>query len=236
MTNRLTLLGGLLCFLLAPQASAANEVRQDEKGTYLGALFMSRAQAAPAKAGTTGNTVATKPAAPGAVITFVLSESPAAKADLRRNDVLLGYDKKAIRDGDHLAELIRKDKPNRKVQLLVLRGEKKLNVEVTLALGTALKPADREDGGRGKTGNRAVAQVSVWATPLNTGKVNLTVEYYTTEGNRKTFTCDEAAELTTELRKLPERERSLVRVALQRLKTYSEPKKDGGKEKPGEKK
>jgi hypothetical protein len=229
VTIRLTLLGGLLCFLLASPAHAANDVRQDEKGTYLGALFMSRAQAAPT--GTTNLGTATKAtAAPGAVITFVLSQSPAAKADLRRNDILIGYDRKAIRDGDHLAELIRKDKPKRKVQLLVLRGEKKLNVEVTLALGTALKPADREDS-RGKTGTRAAAQVSVWATPLDTGKVNLTVEYYTAEGNRKTFTCDEAGELTTELRKLPERERNLVRVALQRLKSYSEPKKESAKEK-----
>src|SRR5262249_11140931 len=159
MTIRLALLGGLLCFLLAPLAPAADEVRQDEKGTYLGALFMSRAQAVKTPTGNTANTKVT--AAPGAVVTFVLSDSPAAKAGLRRNDVLIGYDKKAIRDGDHLAQLIRNDKPNRKVQLLVLRGEKRQNIDVTLALGTALKPADREDGGRGKT-TRAQAHVSVW--------------------------------------------------------------------------
>src|SRR5262245_12209060 len=104
--QRLTLLGGLLCFALAGPL-AARQQQQDEKGTYLGARFMSRAQAAP-------NKTAPK-AAPGAIITYVLPDSPAAKANLRRNDVLIGYNKKAIRDGDHLAQLIRTDKPNRKV-------------------------------------------------------------------------------------------------------------------------
>lgn len=202
--HRMAQLGALLCFL----AGAAGDARADEKGTYLGALFMSRAQDAPAK--------------PGAVITFVLPDSPASKAQLRRNDILLGYNKKAIRDGDHLAHLIRTDKPGNKVSLLVQRGERRQEVEVTLALGTALKPAEAE-AGRGR-GQGAPAQVSVWATPLSTGQVNFTVMYYTAEGNRKTLSCDEPARLAAELKKLPERERNLVGVALQRLKSYSEAK------------
>jgi len=127
-------LAGVLLSLPALVPGAAEEVRQEEKGTYLGALFNDRA-------GPAANTTARAPerGAPGVVITHVLPGSPAARAELRRGDVLLEYDHKAIRDGEHLARLIRDDKPDRKVQVCLQRGLRVRTVDVKLALGPPLK-------------------------------------------------------------------------------------------------
>ena len=223
-------------------ASAAEDARKDDKGTFLGVLFGPRTEkpasagaaanpsttAVPAGAGkdvkpaperrpTSADKVVAKPPQ-GVVVTHVLPDSPAAKADLRRGDILLEYDRKSIRDGNHLVELIRADKPARKVQLVFLRGEQKKTVEATLTLGPALKLAsDRSSSETGAVGQGAV---SVWAAPLESGKMKVTIEYYAT-GKLQRLSCEGAAELARTVQKLPERERTLVRLALQRLRTLN---------------
>jgi hypothetical protein len=210
-------------WLRAQDRPAANEVRQDEKGTFLGALFCSpRAEpVATADAGITAR-AATGAARPtGVLVTYVLPDSPAARADLRRNDLVLEYDGRKVRDSDHLATLIRADRPDRKVRLLVQRARRDLTVEATLALGPPLRLARAEapDPVRGTAKANGPASVSVWATPLDSGKLKVAIEYYA-GGRLKTVTCEGAeAEVDQAVRKLPERERNLVRVALQRLRT-----------------
>jgi len=154
----------------------------------------------------------------GVVVTHVLPDSPAARADLRRGDILLEYDHKSIRDGDHLAQLIRDDRPARKVRLVYQRGAEVKTVEAVLALGPALKLAS-DRGGRETVGSGQGA-VSVRATPLESGKMKVTIEYYAT-GKLQTVSCEGAAELARTVQKLPERERSLVRLALQRLRSLN---------------
>src|SRR5262245_60729076 len=115
MYHRLAWLALLTVFV--PALPAAGGLAQDEKGTYLGILFRTRTEATPAPmppANETGKPAAVpRPAGSvrGVVITHVLPGSPADRVDLRRNDVVIGYDRQPIRDGDHLAELIRADKP-----------------------------------------------------------------------------------------------------------------------------
>jgi hypothetical protein len=212
MNRKLGTLAVGLVLVAAPPLPAAGEARDDDKGTYLGALFGPRPAATPA---------GTAPAA-GVVITHVIPGSPAAQADLRRNDVLLRYDRQPIRDAEHLANLIRADKPDRKVQLLVLRGEKRQTLGVTLTLGPALKlpPAGGRGGGT-EAADRPAAKpgaVTLYAAPQPSGKMRLTIEYYSPAGKRQVVTCDDvAAELAATVQKLPQRERDLVRIALERL-------------------
>jgi serine protease Do len=207
------LLGFVLLMHLTGVVRGADEVRTDEKGTFLGALF-----------GTRDKTVA-KPR--GAVITHVLPDSPAARAKLRRNDVILEYGGQVVRDANHLAQLIRADKPDRKVQLTFLRDNRRRNVDVTLVLGPALKlaselPPPREESPEPPRLNKA--SVSVTATPLLSGKVKWTIEYRVPSG-KKVVTCEgAAAELSSTLQKLPERERQLVRIALERLRALDKPR------------
>jgi hypothetical protein len=223
MKNRLRwlLAAGLLVFLPG-QVRCADEVRTDEKGTYLGALFGPR----PAEN-------KTSPAARGVIITRVLPDSPAARADLRRNDVVLQYNRDTVRDANHLAQLIRADKPDRKVQLVILRGTRRQTVDVTLALGPVLKlanelPPPQTEPARSPGASKPPASVSVRATPLDSGKVQWTIEYSVPSG-RKVVTCEGAAdELASTLKKLPERERRLVRIALERLRALDKPRSTGG--------
>jgi hypothetical protein len=186
----------------ATPAPAADEVCEDEKGTYLGALFC--------------------PAKSGALITRVLPNSPAAAADLRADDVVLRYADTPVRDSDHLARLIRADKPDRKVQLLVRRGQAQKAIDVTLALGPALKLAAAKSGKN--TTEQGRPGVTVYAAPLDAGKMRLTIEYWTA-GKLETVTCEGvAAEVATTVGKLPDRERDLVRIALRRLKAVNSEK------------
>lgn len=200
MNGKLIAFFAILGFLLGPTPGRAiDEVREDEKGTYLGILF--------------------RPASAGVLITRIIPQSPAAAADLRADDIILRYDRKPVRDTDHLATLIRADKPNRKVPLLVQRGEKQQTIDVTLALGPALKLASAKNGKNTTDSGRP--GVTIYAAPLDAGKMRLTIEYFT-EGKRQTVCCEGvAAEVATTVQKLPERERDLVRIALQRLKKIS---------------
>jgi hypothetical protein len=195
-----------VCLGLAlPAWAGPAEKPSADKGTYLGLLFRPMPHV-------TG----------GVLVTHILPDSPAARAGLRRRDVVLKYAGKKIRDCEHLAALIRADKPKRKVRLLILRDKKEMTVDATLTLGPALKVATEH----GKaTPNASPAGVSVLATPLGRGKMKLTIEYYAT-GRLRTVTCEgAAAEIDRTVQKLPERERALVRSALRRLRSLNTEKK-----------
>jgi predicted metalloprotease with PDZ domain len=203
----------LLAVALLPAAVAAQA--PTDKGTYLGALFGPRTTASP------------RSGAGGVLITHVLPGSPAATAGLRRQDVLLRYDRVPVRDCEHLANLIRDDRPDRKVALLVLRDHRELAVEATLTLGPALKlaPAGSDPVEPPLPTATQPAAVSVWASPLEHGKLKLTIDFYV-DGRRQTVTCQGgAADIASTVQKLPERERDLVRIALARLRTINAPPK-----------
>jgi hypothetical protein len=209
---------GWLLVLLPAQARPGDTARSDELGTFLGALFgpVSGAPSYQVEARQAGNR--------GVQVTHVLPDSPAARADLHRRDILLKYNQVPIRDCEHLARLIQADRPESKVKLLLRRGQREETVEVTLGLGPALRIAPkgaRDDGlPRGIAKPAGPPAVSVAATPLEQGRMKVTIEYYQEgTGRLRTVTCQGGnPEIDSAVSKLPERERNLVRVALERIR------------------
>ena len=172
----------------------------------------------------------------GVLITHVLANSPADKAGLRRNDILLQYDDKKIRDCEDLVRLLQGDKAQRTVTLIVLRGGKETTVETALALGPAIRTAQEEKNG-GASGDVSPgvakpggpATVSVAATPLDKGRLRVTIEFYPEgESRLRTVICegqpDEIAGAISVNEQLPERERGMAQVALKRIRMFNAPK------------
>jgi len=194
----------------------------EEKGPYLGVLFTSVSEAL-------YDQLPQLPRKQGVLVTHVLPDSPAAKADIRKSDILLQYDDHKISDCEDFANLIRGSKPDRKVALLLLRGGKEMTINVVLTLGPPLKIADSNtrsgsnnptDVARSVSKPGGPSPLSVTATPLEQGRMKVAIEFLPEGGTRlRTFTCEgSAAEIDTEVGKLPERERDLVRVALKRIR------------------
>src|SRR5262245_56937820 len=180
MTRRRRWCAGLALALLAAPAAAKGPAprAQEEKGTYLGVLFAPVPEAL-------YDQLPQLPRQQGVLVTHVLPDSPAASAGLRRHDVLLHYDGERIRDCEHFARLIQADRPERKVRLGLMRGGRAETVEATLALGPVLRIAAAGGAGapRGAAVPRAVNKpggpppVSVAATPLEHGRLKVSVEY-----------------------------------------------------------
>jgi hypothetical protein len=220
---------GLTVSVAQARAQAPGAPGADERGTYLGALFGPVPEAL-------FDQLPRLPRNRAVLITHVLPDSPAARADLRRHDVLLKYGEVAVRDCEHLARLIQADRPGRTVQLALLRGSKETTAEVTLALGPALRIAPAVDKPRESvTVPRGVAKpstspsVSVSATPLEGSKMEVTIEYYPAAGRLQKLTCQgEPADIDKAVQKLPERERNLVHIALERIRAFNSTKPPSG--------
>jgi serine protease Do len=73
------------------QRDGSADASADDKGTYLGVLF------APVP-DVVYDQLPQLERQRGVVVSFVLPDSPAAKAGLRRNDILLQYDDHKVRD------------------------------------------------------------------------------------------------------------------------------------------
>ena len=161
----------------------------------------------------------------GVLVTRVLADSPAEKAGLRRNDILLQYDDKKIHNCDDLVHFLQGDAPDRGVKLTLLRGGKEITAAAALALGPAIKTAREAKNGTasgdvqpGVAKPNGPATVSVAATPLERGRMKVTVEFYPDgQGRLQKVSCegdtDEIDHAIAE--KVPERERGMVQVALE---------------------
>jgi serine protease Do len=68
----------------------------------------------------------------GARVVLVLPQSPAAKAGLRPNDIILSFDGREIEDESHLIHLVSLTEVNRLVSLQILREGHRLSVQVQL--------------------------------------------------------------------------------------------------------
>jgi hypothetical protein len=218
----------LLVFLSPVNAQKSERApANEEKGPYLGVLFTSVSEAL-------YDQLPQLPRKQGVLVTYVLPESPAAKAEIRKNDILLKYDDQKIRDCEDFANLIRNSKPDRKLTLQLVRGGKEMSVEATLELGPALKIADNTprsdvDVPKGVAKPGGPPPISVTGTPLEHGRMRVSIEYLPEGASRlRTMTCEgSAAEIDTEVDKLPERERGLVRQAIQRIREVTSEKAPG---------
>jgi hypothetical protein len=217
----------LVGLILAGAVGAQSPSRPDDQGTFLGALFSPVPEAL-------YDQLPQVPRRQGVLITHVLPGSPAARADLRRHDLLLQYDQEKIRDCEHLARLIQADRPDRKVKLTLLRAGRPATLEATLSLGPALKiapaartgPRDPAPVARGVAKPGGPPSVSVAATPLEDGRMRVTIEYYQeSTGRLRTIACEgRTAEIDREVRSLPVRERKLAEVALARIRALNQTK------------
>jgi hypothetical protein len=218
---------------LAPLHAQRSEptTANDDKGPFVGVLFASVSEAL-------YDQLPQLPRNHGVLITHVLPDSPAAKADVHKNDILLKFDGKRIQDCDSFARLIRGSAPDQKVTLRLLRGGKEMSVDVNVVLGPALKiaegasrtkPIDGPDVPKGLAKPNGPPPVSVSATPLDKGRMRVLIEYLPEGETRlQTLNCEgSAADIDAEVDKLPERDRAEARACIQRLRNLIAEKPDG---------
>ena len=77
----------------------------------------------------------------GALVSDVIEDSPASKADIRRGDVVVSFDSHPIKDMEQLPKLVAATEVGKKVKLGLIREGKNLEVEVTVG---ELKDEKRE--------------------------------------------------------------------------------------------
>ena len=82
------------------------------------------------------------PSARGALVTGVISGSPAEAADFRVDDVVLEFDGRPVEDDDHLIKIVGFTPVEKDVQVVVFRNGETIRLEVKLAerQRTALRP------------------------------------------------------------------------------------------------
>jgi serine protease Do len=68
----------------------------------------------------------------GAVVKDVTGESPAERAGIKADDVVLSYEGETVRSAAHLSRLVRETPPGRKVAVGVSRGGSRQQLEVTV--------------------------------------------------------------------------------------------------------
>ena len=82
--------------------------------------------------------------AEGALVSDVMEDSPAARADIRRGDVIVFFDNKAIKEMDQLPRMVAAVEVGKKVKVGLIRDSKPLEVVVTIAEGRD-EPADKAE-------------------------------------------------------------------------------------------
>jgi hypothetical protein len=213
------LAAGVLALAVAvcqAQPSDSPRGNDKEKGTYLGLLFAPISEAQAKK-------LSNLPPGQGVRVTQVLADSPAEKAELKRDDVVLAYNDTPIRDCEHFARLIIDDKPTNKVKLSILRDGEKKTIEAVLAEGPALRLTPKAIAKPGGPNS-----ISITATPLDDGKMKVTIEFYK-EGKiinpplECTGTADEIDKDIKEKVKDDDK-RSAIQTALIRIRKLTAPK------------
>jgi serine protease Do len=76
----------------------------------------------------------------GTRVSEVFPNSPAAKAGLQFDDVILDFDTTEVQDHDHLINLVSLSPIGKRIQMVVWRGGKKINLFIVLADRTELPP------------------------------------------------------------------------------------------------
>jgi hypothetical protein len=85
------------------------------------------------------------PAGEGLLINYVAPESPAAKAGLKKNDVLVGFGQQMLVHPAQLRKLVKMHKDGEEVKVAYFRGGKKDTASVILARTTRLSMFEGED-------------------------------------------------------------------------------------------
>jgi membrane-associated protease RseP (regulator of RpoE activity) len=156
----------------------------------------------------------------GLLVEQVKSDSPAQRAGLKRNDILLSYNGKDLKSGAQFAALVRADKGTRKVPLVVLRHGKQMTLGVNLARLSKPEEDRPVNTARGYAKGGKPPRLSVEATMLDNGKMKVCFEYRQ-EGKaklKKVTYSGSLDEIEAQVRQLPTSIQDLARVALGRLR------------------
>jgi hypothetical protein len=164
------------------------------------------------------------PRGQGVVVEDVESSSVLARAGLRRLDILLTLDRKAIPDGKRFAAMLAAARPETPHRLGLLRAGRPLTLALTLPGPemTAIPKSVLKPGGP--------PAVSVEAQPLRDGKLRVNFAYYSSAGKLQQVSCSGSLkEIEQQVRQLgqqnqmPARVQDLMDVALRRLRTLQAP-------------
>lgn len=93
----------------------------------------------------------------GALITQVALNSPAEKADLKAGDVILGYNGQNLNRTSDLINLINRTPVNQKVNLSILREQKRQDIQVTLLSAPDETPPAKKENVNGASANLGMA-------------------------------------------------------------------------------
>ncbi len=74
----------------------------------------------------------------GAYVTDVVEESPAEKAGLKENDVILKFDDRTVSDAEDLVRAVRRSEPESRVEVVVMRQDQRKTL--TVQIGNRPKP------------------------------------------------------------------------------------------------
>jgi hypothetical protein len=155
----------------------------------------------------------------GVVIQEVSPGSAAARAGLRRNDIVLSCAGQSVRDADHFTQLMRSDNSKSRFTLVLLRGGQTVPVDVALDIPRAsLKPL-------------GPPAVDVQAQRVEGGKLRVTFKYYAQgTGKLQEVTCTGSLDdIENEVHErgrqqgMSARVQDLVEVALRRIRDLDVP-------------
>jgi serine protease Do len=111
----------------------------------------------------------------GALITSVSADTPAARAGLQVEDVVLRFDDHAVKDDIHFRELVAITPPGKTVEIVVRRGGKELTLRATLDTAPDLLARTTEptiEGAGSKLGVRVEPVTPETAKRYNLGNLN----------------------------------------------------------------
>ena len=167
----------------------------------------------------------------GVVVEQVETSSAAARAGLRRHDLLLTYGGQPIQNPDHFHQLIRAAAPDQSRPLVLLRGGRETTLQVALPPALALPVPVIGSSPKGMIKAGGPPAVNVEAQRLEGGKLQITFTYYSQgTGKLEKLKCSGSlADIENEVRQLgkqnqmPSRVQDLVEVALRRIRTLKLP-------------
>jgi membrane-associated protease RseP (regulator of RpoE activity) len=154
----------------------------------------------------------------GLLVDRVQADSAAAQLGLKRFDILLSYNGRSIKDADQLAGLVRAGKGDPRAALVLIRGGKEmtLNVDLARTLEAVANKTYRDSRGTVKTGRPP--EITVTATAMGGGKMEVTFEYFQGGKSRKTTYTGNLDEIEKQVKNLPMPAQDFARVAVKRLR------------------
>jgi len=120
--------------------------------------------------------------AQGVLISNVIKDQPAARAGMKRGDVVLSVDGKPVKDANELRNLVASLNPGKKVPVMVIRNGKQITLQVQLT--------QRDEGKVAKIGSNEEKESSASTSSDQFEKFGMEVANLTAQ-NRKDYGIDE---------------------------------------------